>query len=209
MATQQSERHQPLPGILGLPGFLYRKLSPRGRRRFKIGVGLAVVAMVALAIVLVPEIQDAKEENAARERREAAQNLAERRRRLIAQQRPHTGKAGRSGEAAVTSALPPAIEADAQRRAQTGELQNPPKRVECEPLDAVRRGGRSLLSYSCTAVTSDLPVTDASEGGIIGYPYRALADPRDRSFSFCRVAGQPGEGSYTREALVRLPRACG
>lgn len=86
---------------------------------------------------------------------------------------------------------------------------DPPKRVECEPLDAVRRGGRSLLSYSCTAVTSDVPVTDASEGGIIGYPYRALADPRDGSFSFCRVAGQPGEGSYTREALVRLPRACG
>ncbi len=209
MAAQQSERHQPLPGVLGLPGFLYRKLSPRGRRRFKIGAGLAVVAMVALAIVLIPEIQEAKEENAARERREAAQNLTERRRRLIAQQRPHTGRAEGSGAAAVTAALPPAIEADAQRRAQTGELQNPPKRVECEPLDSSRRGNRSLLSYSCTAVTSDLPVTGASEGGIIGYPYRALADPGDGSFTFCRAPGQPGEGSYTREALVTLPRACG
>lgn len=209
MSIQPSERHQPLPGVLGLPGFLYRKLSRRGRRRFKLGAGLAVVAGAALAIVLVPQIQEAKQESAARERREAAQSLADRRRRLIEQQRPRTGNATRSGPAELAAALPPAIKADAERRTHTGELQNAPKRVECEPLDAVRRGGRSLLSYSCTAVTSDLPVTGASEGGTIGYPYRALADPRDRSFTFCRVAGQPGEGSYTREALARLPRACG
>ncbi len=198
-----------MPGLLRLPGFLYRKLSPRGRRRFKVGAGLAVMAVVALGIVLIPEIQEIKDQNAARERREAAQNLADRRRRLIEQQRPRIGKAGRSGEAALTGAVPSAIEADAERRAQAGELQNRPKRVECEPLDAVRRGSRSLLSYSCTAVTSDLPVTEGSEGGIIGYSYRALADPREGSFSFCRVAVAPGEGGYTRQALVRLPRACG
>jgi len=195
--------------VLGLPGFLYRKLSPRGRRVFKIGAGLAAVATLALAIVLVPAIQETKEDNAARESREAARNLAERRRRLIEQQRPRAGKAGRSGAAALAVSLPPAIEADAARRAKTGELQNPAKRVECDPLDRVRRGGRELLSYSCTAVTSDLPVTGASGGGIIGYSYRALGDARDGSFSFCRVAVAPGEGGYTREALVRLPRACG
>ena len=73
----------------------------------------------------------------------------------------------------------------------------------------MRRAGRSLLSYTCTAVTSDVPATGASEGGTIGYPYRALADPGAGSFTYCRVAGQPGEGSYTREALASLPRACG
>ena len=124
-------------------------------------------------------------------------------------QRPRSGTAGRSGAAALTAAVPPAIEADARKRFESGELQNPPKRVECVPLDGVRRGGRSLLSYSCTALTSDVPVTGTSEGGIIGYPYRSLADPRDGSYTFCRVAGTPGEGSYTREALAPLPRVCG
>ena len=198
-----------MPGVLGLPGFLYRKLSPRGRRVFKIGAGLALVATVALAIVLVPEIQETKEENAARERREAAQNLADRRRRAIELQRPSTGAAGRPGAAAITAAVPPAIEADAERRTETDEMENPPKRVECEPLDGVRRGARSLLSYSCTAVTSDVPASGFSQGATIGYPYRVLADPRDGSFTFCRVAVAPGEGSYTRETLAPLPRVCG
>ena len=209
MANRTDERHQPLPGVLGLPGFLYRKLSPRGRWRFAIGAGLTAMAAVALAVVLVPEIQETKDENAARERREAAQNLAARRRRLIEQQRPRTGRSGALGAAAVTAAVPLAIDEDAQRRVESGELQNAPKRVECEPLDAVRRQGRSLLSYSCTAVTSDVPASGRSTGATIGYPYRALADPRTGSFSFCRVAAQPGEGSYTREALAPLPRACG
>ena len=209
MSGPPRERHQPLPGVLGLPGFLYSKLSTGGRRLFTIGAGLAAVAGVALAIVLVPQIQETKDEHAARERREAAQNLADRRRRLISQQRPRTGRSGRPGPAAVATALPPAIETDARRRAQTGELENPPKRVECTPFDGVRRGGGPLSSYSCTAVTSDLPVTGASEGGTIGYPYRALADPRTGKFTFCRVAGRPGEGSYTREALVELARECG
>ena len=83
------------------------------------------------------------------------------------------------------------------------------KRVECEPLDGLRHGSRSLLSYSCTALTSDIPVTEGSKGGIIGYPYRALADPRDGSFTFCRVAATPGEGSYMLEALAPLPGVCG
>lgn len=209
MVSQPEERHQPLPGVLGVPGFLYRKLSPRGRRRFKIGAGLTAVALVALAVVLIPQIEQTKQDNAARERREAAQNLAERRRRLIEQQRPRSARAGGTGAPVLAAAIPPAIDADAERRVRSGELQNSPKRVECVPLDGVRRRGRALLSYSCTAVTSDVPVTGASSGATIGYPYRALGDPRDGTFTFCRVAAQPGEGSYTREALARLPRACG
>ena len=207
--VQKPERHQPLPGFLHLPGFLYRKLSPRARRLFNVAAGAAGAALVLLAIVLIPQIREAKEDNAARERREAAQNLAERRARLVEQQRPHSGRVDSSGRAAVTAALAPAIEADAARRTRSGELENDTKRVECVLIDPVRRGRRRLLSYSCTAVTSDIPATGASTGGTIGYPYRALADPAAGRFTFCRVAGQPGEGSYTREALAPLPRACG
>jgi len=164
---------------------------------------------VALAIVLVPQIGDTLDENAARDRREEARNLADQRRRLIEQQRARTGKAGRSSAPAVAAALAHAIEADARRRVESGESQQTTERVECEPLDDVRRGGRRLLSFSCLAVTSDLPATDSSTPGRIGYPYRALADPRDGSFTFCAVAGRAAEGAFIREALVNLPRACG
>ena len=101
------------------------------------------------------------------------------------------------------------IEAEAARRVAAVEEETPVQRGECEPLVPVRRAGRSLLSFSCTAVTSDLPANSGSAGGIIGYPYRALADPARGRFTFCKVAGRPGEGSYTREALVELPRVCG
>ena len=144
------DRHQPLPGVLQLPGFLYRKLSPRGRRRFRIFAVAVGLGLIAAAIVLIPEIEESKEEHAAQERREAARNLVERRRRMTAEQRPHRGRS-----------------------------------------------------------TSDLPTNSGSGGGIVGYPYRALAYPAGGRFTFCKVAGRPGEGSYTREALVELPRVCG
>lgn len=203
------DRHQPLPGVLQLPGFLYRKLSPRGRRRFRIFAVAVGLALIAAAIVLIPEIEESKEEHAAQERREAARNLVERRRRMTAEQRPHRGRSRATTAGAVETALAAAIQADAARRVAAGQERTPIKRAECKPLDPVRRGGRALLSFSCTAVTSDLPTNSGSGGGIVGYPYRALAYPAGGRFTFCKVAGRPGEGSYTREALVELPRVCG
>ena len=195
--------------MLALPGFLYRKLSPRGQRRLRIVAVIAGVALVAGAIVFVPQIEESKEEGAARERQEAARNLAERRRRMLVEQRPRGGRAGVGGAAGLEPALERGVEADASRRVAAGEEDAPVQRAECEPLDPVRRDGRTLLSFSCTAVTSDLKPTPGSAGVLVGYPYRALADPASGRFSFCKTAGQPGEGSYTREALVTLPRVCG
>ncbi|MDX6601012.1 MAG: hypothetical protein QOF13_214, partial [Solirubrobacterales bacterium] len=43
----RSDRYDPLPGVTELPGFLYRKLSPRGRRMAKIAGALLVVALAA------------------------------------------------------------------------------------------------------------------------------------------------------------------
>jgi hypothetical protein len=202
----QNDRYDPLPGLLSVPAFLYRKLGPRGRMAVKIGGGLFLVALVVGAIVLVPQIVETKRERADRERREAAAALAERRRELIAEQRPHRGRAAAgASHAAVVVALEEGILADARARDAAGDLHGPPaNRVVCEPLtgadlDAARIG------YDCIAVTSDIPGAQ----GVVGHPFRGVADFSTGRVTWCKISGRPGEGSLSREGYaVRLPRAC-
>jgi type II secretory pathway pseudopilin PulG len=200
------DRYEPLPGFLSLPAFLIRRLGPRGRVVLAIVAGVALVGAVAAALVLVPRITESKRESAAEARRDAARALAERRRALEAEQRPQRGAAAAGTErAGVLTELESAILTDARERVADGDLPGPPaKRVECEPL---RHG--ALDSYDCIAVTSDLPEIETSPAGVVGHPFRALIDFDRGRFTWCKVSGRAGEGSFTGEALVTLPRACG
>lgn len=171
---------------------------------------VAACGAVAVAVILVPRIGDIKREQAADERREEARYLRDRTKALEAEQRPRRGAARARGSAPVLKGLQAAIVDDVARRVRIGELETSVQRTDCEALGGTIRNGRPLDSYSCTAVTSDLPEgPDVSGGGVIGYPYRAVADLRSGRFTYCKVSGRPGEGSYTRGAVVRLPRACG
>lgn len=209
MSAPQNDRYDPLPGLLSLPSFLYRKLGPRGRLAVRAGGTLFVVAAAVAAIVLVPRISESNRERAAQERRDAAAALAERRQRLIAEQRPHRGRAqANASRAAVVAELKAGILADARARAAAGKLHGPAaKRVECEPLAGSDPGG-TRVAYDCIAVTSDLPSGDSSPGGVLGHPFRAVTDFSAGRFTWCKVSGRPGEGSITQKALVRIPRAC-
>jgi hypothetical protein len=209
VSAPQNDRYDPLPGLLSLPSFLYRKLGPRGRLAVRAGGTLFVVAAIVAAIVLVPRISKSNRERAAQERRDAAAALAARRRRLIAEQRPHRGRAeANASRAAVVADLEAGILADARARAAAGKLHGPAAtRVECEPLeDSDRRAKR--VAYDCIAVTSDLPSIEGSPQGVLGHPFRAVADFSAGRFTWCKVSGRPGEGSITQKALVRVPRAC-
>jgi hypothetical protein len=205
----QNDRYDPLPGLLSVPSFLYRKLGPRGRIAVKVGGGLFLIAATATAIVLAPRIAESNRERSAQERRDAAALMAERRARLIAEQRPHRGRAeAGASRAAVLAALEDAILADARARAAAGKLHGPAaKRVKCEPHEGAGPGG-TRVAYSCLAVTSDLPSIEGSPQGVIGHPFRAVTDFATGRFTWCKVSGRPGEGSITQKALVRLPRAC-
>jgi len=206
----QNDRYEPLPGLLQLPSFLYRKLGPRGRTAFKLGAAVFLVAVTVAAIVLVPRISETKRERAERERSEAAAAMAERRRRLIAEQQPHRGRSGPSASrGAVLGDLEGAILADAKARAASGELPRPPaKRVQCKPL-AGSDPAATRVAYDCLAVTSDLPSIEGSPQGVLGHPFRAVADYSTGRFTWCKVSGRPGEGGLTRESLaVTIPRAC-
>jgi hypothetical protein len=209
VTAPQNDRYEPLPGLLSLPSFLYRKLGPRGRIAVKAGGTLFVVAATVATILLVPRISESNRERAAQERRDAAAAEAERRQRLIAEQRPHRGQAeANASRAAVVADLEAGILADARARAAAGKLHGPAaKRVKCEPLKGSDPGGKRV-PYDCIAVTSELPSIEGSPQGVLGHPFRAVADFSAGRFTWCKVSGRPGEGSITQKALVRLPRAC-
>src|SRR4051812_41608348 len=176
MPAPQNDRYEPLPGLLQLPGFVYRKLGPRGRVAAKIGAAVVVVGVVVAAIVLVPRIADTKRERADRERRDAAAAAAERQRRLIKEQLPHRGRSASDSRGAVLAELQAAILADARARTASGKLPGPPaKSVRCRPLDGADPGA-SRVPYDCVAVTSELPSGENLPPGVIGHPFRAVAD---------------------------------
>ena len=209
MPAPQNDRYEPLPGLLSLPSFLYRKLGPRGRTAVKLGGVAFVVAVAVAAIVLVPRIAETKRERADQERRDAAAAFAQRRRRLIAEQRPQRGRSEPSASrGGVLRDLERAILADAKARAAAGRLAGPAaKRVECKPLTGSDPAA-TRVPYDCIAVTSDLPSIEGSPQGVLGYPFRAVAHYSTGRFAWCKVSGRPGEGSLTSAGPVRIPRAC-
>jgi hypothetical protein len=221
-----SDRYDPLPGLTELPGFLIRKLSPRGRRAAAIICALLLVGLAVGLYFGIPAITETKQERAAAERRVAAEHEAQLVARLRSEQRLVDGQGtaakGLEGDAAITSRkllegdLVGAVTRDADKRVQSGEFTHPIRRVECEryPRGAHGEDPATDLSsntgrYSCLAVTADSPHTALSNASAIGYPYRALVDFPTGKYTFCKFSGRPGEGSLTREVRVRVPHACG
>jgi hypothetical protein len=205
--------------VLQLPGFLVRKLGPRGRRALAAVGTLLLAGAVAAAIVLVPRIDEAKRNDAARERQERAQHLAQRKRELKAESRPQHGRAApapaidREDRAHMVNALERAITRDARARVARGTLAPPaPRFGSCEPVagtpDALAAPRLRVGRYYCVAVTSEIPKSASSAGGVVGHPFRAVVDFQSGRLTWCKFSGHPGEGSFTRRSLVRLPRAC-
>ncbi|MGH2743363.1 MAG: hypothetical protein ACRDN8_12965 [Thermoleophilaceae bacterium] len=216
-ARTASDRYEPLPGVAGLPKWIWRKLPRAGRA----ALAILPVAIVALALLLAPSIDESKDERAQAERERLAQLTAERVERIRAEQRPRFRRGAPAGEnlarrAALAAALPAAVKADAQRRVAAGSLDGPIRSVQCEPyprsvdntgaqLNASQRTGR----YSCLAVTREVRATDRNEAASIGHPYRVKVDFDTGRYAFCKVSGRPGEGSIGRQILAPVPAVCG
>ncbi len=191
-----------MPGVVSLPGFLYRKLGRRGRRAVLLGGTVLLIVAAVTTALLVPVITENKREQAARDRREAALSAAREHRRLVRESRPRRGRfpAGASSLAFLESA----ITRDARARVASGELRTPVRRTDCHTLGE-RRG---LIVLACLAVTSDIK-GPATSGGRIGYPYQAAFDPARGRYAFCKTSGRPAEGFLTRSGDVPVPHACG
>jgi hypothetical protein len=222
----RSDRYEPLPGLTEIPAYLIRKLSPRGRK-IAVLVGVAMLLLVAVGLAIsIPRITDTKADRAAADRAAAAKREAALVAQLKAEQRLREGTGapsrGLEGAAAIearrqlATQLAAAVKGDALQRVRTGELARPVARVECERYPRGARGedpATDLSSptgrYSCLAITADAPETAKNNPSSIGYPYRAAVDFPSGHFTYCKVSGRPGEGSLTREVLVRVPAACG
>jgi hypothetical protein len=218
MSSVSSDRYEAVPGIAGLPKWVWRRLPRAGR----VGLALLPVAVVALVLLLGPGIDESKEERAQAEAERLRRLEAERVERLRAEQRPRfrSGPPARGSlprRAALVNGLPAAVAQDARARVAEGSLKGPIRSVQCEPyprtadgagaahLDPTRRTGR----YSCLAVTREVRATELNEGAAIGHPYRIRVEFDTGRYALCKVSGRPGEGAIGREAVVPVSPACG
>jgi hypothetical protein len=219
------DRYDPLPSIAEIPGWLLRKLSPRGRRLLAAAAALTTLALAAGLATAIPAIDEGKEERAAREERESRRIQAQRAAQLRAELRLLRGRGtparGTGAEAvaarrALAAELAAAVERDARSRVASGEFESPVRDAHCERYPRGARGedpATDLSSrtgrYSCLAVTGELPDTSVNNPGRIGYPYRARVNFPSGRFTYCKVSGKPAEGSLRRHFPVTVPRACG
>jgi hypothetical protein len=193
------ERHEPLPSLAALPGWLWRRAGPLGRA----AAVVVLVAIVVAAAVFIPQGSRISHQNAARDARAAAAAQAARVRAIRREQLPHAARvAPATGPARLLAPLEARIRSDSAARPGL----SPVRRVQCDPLGRpTPHRGR----YGCTAVTAEVVAPGTDGRGVTGYPYRALVDARTGSLVWCKVAGHPGEGSYTRQAATPIPVACG
>ncbi|MBD0280960.1 MAG: hypothetical protein ICV69_02015 [Thermoleophilaceae bacterium] len=216
-SSRASDRYEPLPGLSRLPSWVWRRLPGVA----KVGVALLPLVALALVIALGPGIERGKEERASAqsERRERAR--AARIERLRREQRPGFGRgtpamASLAARERLLADAAASVSRDARARVAAGALDGPIERVACEPFprSVERRGAdqdpsRRFGRYACLAVTGEFGPTEASEGGMIGHPYRLRVDFESGRYAFCKVSGRPGEGSIATTPHVSVPRVCG
>jgi hypothetical protein len=206
-----------MPGIIDLPGWLWRRMPPLA----KVGLVVAFVALIAVALLIGPGIRQTKSERERAEQQERERARVANRARMRREHRPRfvDGPAATSGVAArrrLVDAASASVLADARRRAAAGQLRGPIEGIDCEPFprsvagigaedSTAQRFGR----YACLAVTAEFKKTEATSGGLLGHPYRVRIDFDTGRYAYCKIAGHPGEGLATRRLVVTVPRVCG
>jgi len=211
------DRYEPLPGMLQLPGYVWRRLG----RPAKIGIVVAAVAAVVAAILAAPSIQRSNEEHSRAEAEKSAR--IERRQIELTrrQQRPRFARGAAAGQdlgvrTQLLTSAEGSILTDAGTRAAAGEFNGPIMRVGCEGFppgegrvaadaDPAKRVGL----YTCIAVTSEIPATSGNRSGLLGHPYRMRINFDNGRYAFCKVRGRPGELAVKAPRPVNLPRVCG
>ena len=219
MPTQnrKPDRYEPMPGIIDLPGWLWRR-TPHAAR---VALVVAFVALIAVAFLIAPGIRESKSERERAEQQERQRVRAAHLAQMRREQRPRfaNGPAATSGVSArrrLLDAASASVLADARRREAAGTLSGPIKGVDCEPFprnvagvgvedSTAQRFGR----YACLAVTAEFKESESTSGGLVGHPYRMRIDFDSGRYAFCKIAGRPGEGLLRRRIAVTVPRVCG
>jgi hypothetical protein len=219
MATQNKppERYEPMPGLLDLPGWLWRKMPPIAKG----GLVLTFVGLIAVALIIGPGIRESKSEREKAEQQERLRARHAREARIRREQRPRfvDGPAATSGVPArrrLVDAASVSVLTDARRRVEAGTMDGPIEDVDCEPFPRNVAGIGAEDStdlrygrYSCLAVTAKFEQTENTSGGLLGHAYRVRIDFDTGRYALCRIAGRPAEGQLKRRLGPTVPAVCG
>jgi hypothetical protein len=225
-SLEQKPRRASIPEIVG--AWLGIWTPPRDRRVPPVpwrglAIGAAVVALitgVGLAI-MIPRINDSKTASAERTRAEQARVLAANRARVTRNQRPRTGAAAalapganstpeerEAARASLLDRVEADIFADAKARAARGELRPVIGPTTCERAVGSPTSG-PVGVFDCFVVTTRIEATDRNLPGALGYPFRAVLDYSDFSYTWCKAEQVPGEKLITTpDEVTLLPPAC-
>jgi hypothetical protein len=199
------------------------RLSRTARRAL---IAVAGVLLAGLAVWLVPQLVDFRHRSDERTRASRAALIASERKRLIAEQRPHHGRAAslrpppgapagdrlRARRRLVTR-VERSITADARARIAAGLLEGqPPSATRCGPLVRNQAAGdeedlaKAVGRYSCVAVVRDA-IQRGRRVGLFGIPFVAAVDFRRFTYVWCKD-NPAANASETGLVFVRLAREC-
>ena len=182
-------------------------MPPPPWRKIAVGVVIVLAALGGAAALIVPEIDEGKDERAAEEQRKDAEFQAAQQRELAEEGRPRQGRAERPPEDLSPAAerrarrrlvgeVEQAITRDARARVRAGKLDGPILETECEINPPSRRPLERDLSvrrmvYDCLAIKSRDP------GGqfVVGHSFEARVDYTSFRYAWAKVCLPPGEGS--------------
>ena len=181
-----------------------------------VAVALLAAALLAGAALLVPAILDDRERAGDRAREAAQRRHAQALAAADREQHPRTGRGPADPGAGIgdtrrlrartglSGAAEEALRVDAAARGD-GRV----KGIDCEPFprgSAPRPPVEDLsverAQYQCVAVTSSFGEDD--QRGVIGIPFRLVADFAAGRYAFCRVVPLSDRDRLTHP----LPRAC-
>ena len=191
-------------------------------RRIGLWTAGAVVVLGLAAAIIVPKVDTAKREGAARDARELAALRATRRAEIEREQRPHTGalptpsRSVAARERLFAKAQADVL-ADARARAAARQLQGPIRGISCipyppggtTPQHAESDPAVGAGAWSCTAVTDYIKKTDVNAAGMLGYPFRLKVDFKRFSYVWCKENPVAGEQAMPDpRSVVNLPPVC-
>ena len=216
--NRKPDRYEPMPGIIDLPGWLWRRMPPVAR----VGLVVGLVALIVVAVLIAPGIRESKSERERAEQQRAPAHPGGSRRSAsgacsvrASRAAPPPPRVWPHGGGCSTRPARPLL-ADARRRVAAGQLRGPIEGIDCEPFPRTVAGVGAEDSteqrygrYACIAVTAEFKQSQATTGGLIGHPYRMRIDFDSGRYAYCKVAGRPGEGLLTRRVTVSVPRVCG
>jgi hypothetical protein len=196
------------------------------RRRRIIAAAAGAVVLALLGVAGAVALSNGAD-NAAKDKREQAAQVAALRARLTRIQAPHHGAAPQlkppahatdaqrlAARHALVVAVQDRITADARARAKAGELDGPIAETECGPILKSKTAvpddrvlSKRIGRYDCVAVKHDIIGIEGKKVASLGHAFVAALNFDTYTYTWCRNTPAQGERGVAL-VFVRLDRAC-